>query len=131
MRLYLRLASVTVGCAVGLAVVGFFPTVRLGDDVAVSAMGCGILVSLVAGLAGGVPVCLATANGQGNVPIAVLLGTALRFLIVLILVVALTFSGLVDRVAFVTWVGISYLVLLLVDTLAALACVRSARGASR
>lgn len=123
---YGRLASISGACGLVLAAVGYLPTVRLGGETGATGMIYGICVSLVAGLVGAIPVARALSHSDTNVPIAVLLGTALRFLVVLMMVAALVFSGFVDRVAFVTWVGISYLLLLLVDTLASLAWLKSA-----
>ena len=132
LRHYTKLASVSVACGLVLAAVGYLPTLRLGGAIGVTGMWYGIAVSLVAGLVGALPVSHAMSQTNANVPIAVLLGTALRFLVTLMLVASLVFSGLVDRVAFVTWVGVSYMVLLLVDTLVSLACVKTAQqGANR
>ena len=131
LRHYTRLAGISIACGLVLAAVGYLPTVRMAGGIGVTGMWYGIAVSLVAGLVGALPVAHAISQSNANVPIAVLLGTAVRFLLTLMLVVTLVFSGLVDRVAFVTWVGVSYMVLLLVDTLASLSCVKTAQGANR
>ena len=130
-RYYTRLASISIVCGLVLAAVGYVPTSRVGGEIGVTGMWYGIAVSLVAGLVGALPVAHAMSQSNANVPIAVLLGTAVRFLLTLMLVASLVFSGLVDRVAFVTWVAISYMVLLLVDTLASLACIKTAQEANR
>lgn len=131
LRYYTRLASISIACGLVLAAAGYVPTSRVGGEIGVTGMWYGIAVSLVAGLVGALPVAHAMSQSNANVPIAVLLGTAVRFLLTLMLVAWLVFSGLVDRVAFVTWVAISYMVLLLVDTLASLACIKTAQEANR
>ena len=51
--------------------------------------------------------------------LAVLVSTALRFLTVLLLVIPVALSGRVDRTVFVVWVAVSYLPMLMLDTLVA------------
>ena len=64
-----------------------------------------------------------TSIGNGN---AILAATAVRFVVALILVVPAAFSGIVDRTTMVMCVGISYLVLLLLDTLISIRVLRMA-----
>ncbi|MEE9297094.1 MAG: hypothetical protein V3W34_19305 [Phycisphaerae bacterium] len=128
---YLRLLAVSVACCVGLIGVGYLPTVHIAGAGAVTGMLLGVSVSLAASALGAIPVCLALGQGRDNAANAILAGMCLRFLVVLILVASLAFSGLVDRVVLVVWVAVSYLVLLLVDTLLSAASLRSLQGVSQ
>jgi len=77
----------------------------------------GVAVSLAASWAGAVPITLMRNRtapfGSGNVFLAAML---VRFVVVLILSLAIALSGKVDRAVFLIWVGVSYLVLLAADT---------------
>lgn len=120
-------AVVNGGVALGLAAIGYYPTLRLAETSGVYAMLLGILVSLVAGIAGCVPLCHALARAPAKIAITSQIGTAVRFLLVLLLVAPLMFGGWVAKAPFVVWVAMSYLILLLVDTLRGLAAIRGAR----
>ncbi len=87
----------------------------------------GIGVSLAAGLVGAIPVGMAAGQPADKAPVAILTGTALRFLLVLLGVVLILISGAVHRKAFIIWVVISYLILLLVDTLVTVTSLKAAR----
>ncbi len=98
------------------AAVGYVPTSRMSGGEGVTAMlvGCGVgLVSNWIGLA-------ATAGSfRGDPtrrPLAVLLGTAIRFLAVLSLAVAGALSGMFSATPLFVWIAISYLTVLFVDT---------------
>ena len=113
---YARFAVVAVVAAAVVAGIGYFPTVRLAGSQAVWEMLVACGVSCVASCVGAVPLALATATQSRKVGQAILASTALRFLSVLLLVVVLTLFGGFDRVVFVLWVAISYLLMLVVDT---------------
>ena len=124
---YARLAAISGLCAVGLAVAGYFPTRAMAGDHSLVGMAVGIGVSLFAALIGAIPICMAASQSPTKGPTAVLAGTAVRFILVLGAVVPISFSGLVHRKAFIVWVVISYLVLLLLDTLMAVSSLKAAR----
>ena len=124
---FARLVAVSIGVALMLAAVGYLPTVRIAGRGAVPEMLAGIGISLFAGIVGAVPVARSAAAGDPKqIPIAVLLATAIRFIVVLALTVAAVFSGWFDRAPLVLWVGIAYLVMLLVDTVYAVRIVGTA-----
>ncbi len=102
--------------AVIIAAVGYFPTMRLGGSSAVTAMLVGCLISLIASVAGAVPVARASCGPVQNLPQVALLSTTLRFLVVLMLALAAALSGWFDTAPLLVWVAISYLVLLAADT---------------
>jgi hypothetical protein len=124
---YLRFLAWVVAVTVGLALVGWIPTRRLGGDGAVSAMLAGCGVSVVASALGGVSIALA----RGAVPAApalpaarmqaLLKAMAVRFGAVAVLALAATLSGLFDRAPLLIWVAVSYAAQLVVDTRYALA----------
>ncbi len=122
---YVTLIGISIACAIAMAAIGHYPTARMTGPEGVRGMFFGVSASLLASLLGAIPVCLVAVRAPDKVPLAILAGTALRFVIILMIVVPVTLSGWVDRVAFVSWVAISYLLLLLADTLATMASVRS------
>ena len=124
---YARLAFTSGLCAACLAIAGYFPTRALAADGGLIGMGLGIGVSLLAALVGAIPICMAASQSPTKGPTAVLAGTAVRFILVLGAVVPISFSGLVHRKAFIVWVVISYLVLLMLDTLMAVSSLKAAR----
>jgi hypothetical protein len=124
---YLKLATVSLLCAACLALVGYLATRTMTIQHGLSSMLLGIGVSLIAGLIGAIPVGMAAGQPANKAPVAILTGTALRFLLVLLGVVLILFSGAVHRRAFIIWVVISYLVLLLVDTLVTVTSLKAAR----
>lgn len=111
-----------------LALLGYFPTVRLAGSEALAGMFAGIGVSLVAGLLGAVPVGLTAVRTPQKVPQAVLLSTALHLVVVLALAASVLLSGWFDRIVVGIWVGISYLAMLVVDTVFAVRLVGAGRG---
>jgi len=119
---------VGVGLATALLVAGFgyFSTVRLkGDDGAVAlAVGCG--VSWIASCIGALPTAAALSSRPKQATTAILASTMVRFITALILVVPLVLSGWFDRTVLVLFVAVSYLMMLLVDTLLAVRMIRRA-----
>ncbi len=116
----LSLLMVTVGTVAALAAIGYVPTTRLGGPEAVPAMLAGCAVSTLASLFGAVPTLLALRKPAKFLPQSILLSTALRFLVVLLLTLATALSGWFDAAPLLVWIAISYVVLLLVDSVYAL-----------
>ena len=113
--------------AVGVAIAGYFPMKRIEGIPGVMAMIAGCGISWMASCAGAIPVALAASrNSMSGSATAILASTAVRFVTALALVAPLALSGLVERTPMVMWVGISYLVLLLVDTLVSIRVLRMA-----
>jgi hypothetical protein len=127
-RKYLFLAAAGVATALALALLGYFPTVRLAGSQALTGMLVGIGVSLLAGLLGAVPVGLTAVRAPQKVPQAVLLSTALRLVVVLALAASAILSGWFDRIVVGVWAGVSYLAVLAVDTVFAVHIVGAVRG---
>lgn len=121
---YLRFLAWAVAVTVVLALLGWFPTWRLGGDGAVLAMLAGCGVSVVASALGGASIALT----RGTSPAApaerlaaLLKAMAVRFAAVAVLGVAVTLSGLFDRAPLLIWIAVSYAAQLVVDTRYALA----------
>ncbi len=121
-------AFVGIGLATALAVaaLGYFPTMRLtsGGGAAALAVGCG--VSWIASCVGAVPTATALSSRPTQAATAVLASTVVRFITAIVLVVPLVLSGWFDRKVLVLFVAVSYLMMLLVDTLLAVRIIRRA-----
>lgn len=116
---YVRLTLAAVLSAAAVAALGYYPTLRLAGPQASGAMLAGIAISLVAVCVGALPIGLAAQGDPTKRPQAILMATAVRFVVVLALTVSVVFSGWFDRAVFGLWVAISYLALLFVDTILA------------
>jgi hypothetical protein len=124
--------ALAAGIVVALCLVGYLPTRRFVGDAAVGVVLAGGAVALVASLAGTVP--LLAVRGRPPVgKVAAAMGSiAVRLAVVAVLATAVALSGLVDTKAFLTWVVVSHLGLLVADTLFARAEMRAddrSRGA--
>jgi hypothetical protein len=106
-------ATLTAGIVAGL---GCLAAPRLTDQSVLREVLLGTGVSWLASCIGAVPLALAIAGRSRQMANAILGSTALRFFVVLLLVVPLTLSGWVDRTALALSVAVSYLCLLAVDT---------------
>ena len=119
---------VGIGLATALVVVaiGYFPTVRLrgGEGAVALLVGCG--VSWVASCIGALPTAAALSSRPKQAATAVLTSTMVRFVTAIVLVVPLVLSGWFDRTVLVLFVAVSYLMMLLVDTLLAVRIIRRA-----
>ena len=116
LRDYLATGSLPQPVTAVIAGAGYFPTVKLAGSGHIAAMIAGCTVSWIASCAGAVPLARALSGASSETATAILASTTIRFFVVLALVAPLTLSGWFDRVVFVVWVAISYLLLLAVDT---------------
>jgi hypothetical protein len=92
-----------------VAIAGAFPTYRLAGTAGLSAMGGGIAVAVVAMLAGLVPTAVAWERPAVDRIKAMLLTSAIRLGVVLVLMLAVALSGWLETAAFLIWVAIAYL----------------------
>lgn len=114
----------TLALAGVLSAVGYWPTLRLAGSDAVAGMIAGCGVSLVASWIGAIPIGLARRKG-GKTPMqAILVSMMIRFGVVAGLAIAAALSGFFKPAPLLVWVGISYVVLLPVDTLYAIGSKR-------
>jgi hypothetical protein len=130
-KTYARLLAASVATAAGLVLLGYFPTLRLAGAGAIGAMVAGIGISLVAGCVGAVPIGLAGRGDSRKLPQAILFATVLRFLVCLALAASALLSGLFEPLKVLgLWVALSYLAMLVVDTMFAAYVVGKARNHS-
>lgn len=127
----LQLLVLAVLLTVAMVAVGYVPTKRLGGPGAVTAMLAGCVISLVASVVGCIPIVLASRGPKQKMPPAVMLATALRFLVVLILALSAALSGWFERAPLLVWVGISYVVLLVADTIYAVRLIGPAETSEK
>jgi hypothetical protein len=125
---YSRLVLASLGTAVAVGLLGYYPTLRIAGSDGVAAMFAGIGISLVAGCVGAIPIGLAGQGDPSRVPQAILLATAVRFLVVMAITISVVFSGWFERAALGLWIGIAYLAMLFVDTLYAVRVVGKMKG---
>lgn len=128
LRSYVGFVALAFFTAGGIAAIGYVPTVRLTDGSGAWSLLAGCGVSWVASCVGAIPLALTVSAKSSQATQAVLMSTAVRFLVVLVLVASLTFSGWLDRNVFVLWTSISYLLMLLVDTAFAIRVLNRATG---
>lgn len=116
-RLYLKFITISLAAGGLTGLLGYLPTKQLAGVHSLGDMWVGIAISVIASLVGALPVAAADPEDKVKFPLAVLMSTALRFLVVLTLALSLALSGLLDHRVMLVWVAISYLVLLLIDTI--------------
>jgi len=107
----------SVGTGLALVLVGFLPTRRLAGEAGLAAMGVGCGVSLLASWLGALPIVMASRGDAKALGSAVIGAMAIRFFVVLLGTLVLVLGTELARAPFLLWVGISYVVLLVVDTL--------------
>ncbi len=110
---------------------GAFLIARGSGSEALTAMFLGCAVGMVSNWFGTVPVALVDDLAGRDAGMAALLGTALRFLVVLMLAAPLALSGWVARTPFIVWVAISYLVVLFGETVMLVILTSNAKRAQR
>lgn len=113
----MKFLALSLSTTVAVLILGYLPTIRLAGKDAVTEMVAGCCISFVASVIGMIPVWLAQRNPSGNVAMAVLASTVVRFFVALVLSLAVAMSGLMKITPLLLWVAISYLVLLITDTL--------------
>ena len=125
-RYYAAFVGIGLATALAVAAIGYFPTVRMrgGDAATALVIGCG--VSWIAGCVGALPTAVALSSRPKQAATAVLASTMVRFITALVLVAPLVLSGWFDKTVLVFFVAISYLMMLLVDTLLAVRMIRRA-----
>jgi hypothetical protein len=115
--LYARFVAGVLAVAGLLALLGWWPTVRWGGEVAVRAMFGALGAASLASILGSVPLALL---GRGKIDpksaVVMLQGSmAVRFFVALVLVVVALVLELFARPPFVVWFFVGYAVLLALD----------------
>jgi len=114
------LAGVSVGSVAAILALGFWPTAALAGPRGIDAMLAGCGVSLAASFAGAIPVAAAWTGKYAKPATAILASTAVRMLVAMFLALTLIVAGWFERTVLALWIGLSYLLMLAVDTLVAL-----------
>jgi hypothetical protein len=116
-RLVGRLFLLPLGGGCLLAMAGYFPTRSLGGQVGVEAMVVAQAVVMAVVYATLVPAMrrMVGADAQGRFRIA-LKASVIRFLLTVFLASVVAWRGDVDPTAFLVWVGITYVVMIKVET---------------
>lgn len=115
-RRFAVLAALLAGLAVLLALAGAVPTTRLVGAAGAPAMLAGIAASLLATLAGSLPLALPLGESM-VVANAVMLAAALRLGLVALFGVLLALSGRFATTPLLLWTALGYVVLLAAETL--------------
>jgi hypothetical protein len=123
---YAVFVGIGLATALSVAAIGYYPTERHagGGGAAAMLVGCG--VSWIASCIGALPTAAALSSRPKQAATAVLASTMVRFVTAIVLVVPLALSGWFDRTVLVLFVAVSYLMMLLVDTLLAVRIIRRA-----
>ncbi len=116
LRSYVRFVALAAASAVVIIALGYLPTVRLAGRDAVWALAAGCGASWLASCVGAIPVARAQAQRSTQPGMAIMASTTLRFLTALLVVAVLILSGWQHPKVLAVWVGISYLLMLAVDT---------------
>lgn len=116
-RAFLKFAGMNLCVAVVLLALGYFPTVRMLGADGIIAMLCGVAVTMLATLAGMVPVLLASHGSAQDRPQAIMMGMAIRLGLLVILSASLVLGGVAPYRPLLIWIAISFLVFLMIDTL--------------
>ena len=116
-RRYAKFVGVSVAVAAVLFGVGFLPTRKLAGADGLWALLAACGVSLLGSWCGAVPMALVAVGDKAAVATAALGAMSVRFMVVVMGALAVSLGTDMERAPFLIWVGISYLVLLVVDTL--------------
>lgn len=121
-----RIALTSTAVAAALAIIGYWPTSSQAGPAGVTAMLIGIGVSLIGAWAGAAPILVYLRKPAREHANGILLGLASRFAVTLGLALAACFVGEISRTPLLLWVGISQLVILMVDVIGLVALLKRA-----
>lgn len=123
---YAVFVGIGLATVLSVAAIGYYPTERHGADGGARAMLVGCGVSWIASCIGAIPTAVALSSRPKQAGTAILASTMVRFVTAIVLVVPLILSGWFDRTVLVLFVAVSYLMMLLVDTMLAVRMIRRA-----
>ena len=125
---FAKLAAAGLVPLVLAGAVGVYVTQQVAGGAGVRAMLVGCGVGLVGNWVGTLPTTMVSDLAGRDGGLAALMGTALRFLAALVLTPVLALSGWVEVAPFVVWVAISYLAILLGETIMLVRMMQTERG---
>lgn len=114
---FLILSALGVGTIALLLALGFVPTQRLGGSGAVQAMLIGCAVSLFGSLIGTIPMLASQRSTPQMLLQGQLFAMLTRMVIVMAAALSIALGGWFDRAALLIWVAISYMALLVPETI--------------
>ena len=114
-REFLYFAGIVLAVSLGLCLIGYWPTRRLGGDAALWAMPFAVAVTAVGSIVGGLPVLLARSSGDVK-PHIVLVSMLVRLFVVVALAALVLLSASFALTPFLLWLAVGYIALLVVDT---------------
>ncbi len=124
----MKFIAASLGVTLACVALGYYPTVNLGGEEAVVPMLVGCGMSLAASWIGAIPLIVATRHKKQGDPSTIMAGTALRFVVVLVLTLVVALGSELWRTPLLLWVAISHMVLLIPDTFLALRLNQSTRS---
>lgn len=113
-----------VGAGAVLCAIGYLPTRSVAGSAGVSAMLTAVAATVLASVIGGVPILLARLRGEIK-PQTVMVSMVVRLVVVVLLAASLGLAKDLPLTPFLLWLGISYLLLLVIDTLFAMTVTRT------
>jgi hypothetical protein len=127
-REFVRLVAASLVGAAALAAVGAVPTYRIAGQPGLIAMAVGIGVSFLGSIVAAVPIAYSRAPTPAARQTAFMGAIAARMFTTLILFGAIVMSHIVSNKPFALWTGVSYLVLLALETCLAIRLIRQREG---
>jgi len=121
---FLRLVVAALVGAVALAAVGAVPTLRQAGQAGLVAMGAGIGITMIASILAALPIAYSRAPTPASRQIAFMGAIAARMFATLILFAVLVLTKSVATRPFAIWTGVSYLVLLAIETVTAIRLIK-------
>lgn len=121
-----RIALTSLAVAVAVTVVGYWPTSSLAGAAGVNAMLIGVGISLIGAWAGSAPTVAYLRKEPREHANGILMGLSVRFAVTIGLALAAYLVGDIARKPLLLWVGISQLVILLVDVLGLVSLLKTA-----
>lgn len=128
LREFAMLAGGGLIAAILLLAVGWVPTERLAGPEGMKAMFAGIGTSLAASLAGAVLICSARSTTPQARQVSMLAAMGLRMGLTLAVFAVLALMRVLPGRPLVVWTGVSYLVLLLVETIGVVRILKHRTG---
>jgi len=113
--IFVRVGAASAAVAAIMALIGYFPTVRLAGAAGVTAMFVGIGISLIGAWVGVTPTIAYLGKPAREHPTGILAGLGVRFAVTLGLALAAALTDMFARLPLLWWVGISQFVILGVD----------------
>ncbi len=130
-KAYWLAVGATFAVAAVLGLIGSIPATQWYGPKAGATVIVGCLVSWLTSCVGAIPLAAGLTKSPNKQAEAILGATALRFMTALVLILPLLLSGWFDRATFIVAFMLSYLVLLLVDTVVVVQLMRRWGGGSK